>query len=48
MLAFILFTSLALAALAAGAWLDCDQKAKAFAQRNPEYYKTIKLKIERF
>lgn len=48
MLAFIIFTSLALVALAAGAWLDCDQKAKAFAQRNPEYYKTIKLRIKEF
>ena len=48
MLAFIIFTSLALAALAAGAWLDCDQKAKAFTQRNPEYYNNIKLQLERF
>ena len=48
MLSFILFIGLALAALAAGAWLDCDQKAKAFTQRNPEYYNNIQLKLERF
>ena len=48
MLAFIIFTSLALAALAVGAWLDCDQKAKAFAQRNPEYYKNVQLAIKEF